>query len=284
MSDENEQRAAAWRRSDGIGPSQPETESLRSDGRAVSDLVGFVLAFAVIITSVGLVSTFGFNALQDAREAELAKNSERSFVLLGQNFGELENGQAVKRTSEMELRSGSLGIRNTTEITLEIQRPSDDNYETTVAPRSLQFRIGGEAIAYENGGTFRGQVGANASVVQLEPGFVCGEDYAVVSLVKLTEQADRTLGGGVARISAERVNSTLLYPKNRTGNVDTAADGTQLNVTVDSPFSGGWRQYFTRAGNEWNHPDPSESVYSCDVGKRGAIYIKRTVIEVGLDQ
>lgn len=257
---------------------------MMGDDRALSDLVGFVLAFAVIVTAVGLVSTFGMDALEDARESELAKNTERSFVLLGQNFDELENGQAVRRTSEIELRSGSLGVRNDTNLRLEIRRPSDDNFEHTFTPGSLQYRIDGEAIAYENGATFRGTIGTNASVIELEPGFVCGDDYAVVSLVKITQNDDRTISGGVARISGTRVRSEFLYPRNRTGGTDTATDGTHLNVTVDSPFSGGWRQYFTRTGNDWSQSDPDENTYTCEVGDSGSIYLKQTVIEIGLDQ
>ena len=283
MTEEDDQRVAAWRQSEGIGQSHSERESLQNSERALSDLVGFVLAFAVIVTAVGLVSTFGMDSLEDAREAELAKNTERSFVLLGQNFDELENGQAVRRTSEIELRSGSLSVRNSTNITLEIERPSDDNFERTFTPRSLQYRIGGEAIAYENGATFRGGLGTNASVMELEPGFICGDDYAVVSIVEIT-QTNRSISGGVARVSGTRVRSELLYPRNRTGNIDTATDGTRLDVTVDSPFSGGWRQYFIRAGNGWDHPNPDKNTYTCDVDSSGSIYLKRTVIEIGLDQ
>jgi hypothetical protein len=282
MTDENRERE--WRRGDGIGLSDPASDGTSMDDRALSDLVGFVLAFAVIVTAVGLVSTFGMDALEDARESELAKNTERSFVLLGQNFDELENGQAARRTSEIELRSGSLGVRNSTTIGLEIKRPSDDNFERTFAPRSLQYRIDGEAIAYENGATFRGNIGVNASVIELEPGLVCGDDYAVVSLVEVRQLDGRTISGGVARVSGTRVSSELLYPRNRTGGTDTATDGTQLNVTVDSQFSGGWQQYFTRAGNGWKHPEPDEHTYVCEVGDSGSIYLKRTVLEIGLDQ
>ncbi|WP_247008599.1 DUF7289 family protein [Halorientalis litorea] len=259
--------------------SEPESD------RAVSDLVGFVLAFAVIITSVALVSTFGFGALEDAREAELATNTERSFVLLGQNFKELETGTAERRTSEIELRSGSLRLVDGPNMTFEIHRSSGPNFNTSVEIRRLQYRISGEHIGYESGATFRGAIGSNSSIMQVEPGFTCGDGHAVVSVVRLTGNTERIVSGGVARISGRQHNSSLLYPENRTGaTANTAANGTQLNVTINSTFDGGWGRYFTRDENGWEESSVEDDTYVCDVGESGVVYIRRAVLGIEIER
>lgn len=287
MTGDEDRRPEYWRSRNSSDPTSGRALSLQDDERALSNVVGFVLAFAVIISAVGIVSTFGFDALEDARESELAKNTERSYVLLGQNFNELVEGEAVKRTSEMELRSGSMGVTNETVFTLEIEQSPGSNFERKFAPHSLDYRIDDTVIAYENGATFRGKTGTNASVLDIEPSFICGDDYAVVSLVTLDQRDNRTISGGVARVSGKRTDSQLLYPTNRTESKwgGSAANGSQLTVTVDSPHSGGWQQYFTRDENEWYQPDPDKNEYVCDgPDNGGSVYIKRTVIEVGLDQ
>lgn len=44
--------------------------------RGVSDVVGFVLVFALIITSVGVIYTDGLTSLQDARDAQRLSNAD----------------------------------------------------------------------------------------------------------------------------------------------------------------------------------------------------------------
>jgi len=61
--------------------------SLRDDGHGLSDVLGYVLVFSLVVTSVLVVTVGGLSAVENARDAERAQNAERAFDVVATNFG-----------------------------------------------------------------------------------------------------------------------------------------------------------------------------------------------------
>jgi FlaG/FlaF family flagellin (archaellin) len=55
---------------------------LRSDERGVSELIGYVLAFSIVVASVGAVYAGGLGAAMEFQQDERETNAERAFVAL----------------------------------------------------------------------------------------------------------------------------------------------------------------------------------------------------------
>ncbi|RLM84024.1 hypothetical protein D3D01_22575, partial [Haloarcula sp. Atlit-7R] len=62
--------------------------------RAISESLGFVFVFSIIVLSLGLVSTVGFSQIEEVRNDQQLENAERSFRIVAQNIEELQTGQS----------------------------------------------------------------------------------------------------------------------------------------------------------------------------------------------
>ena len=136
-------------------------------------------------------------------------------------------------------------------------------------------------VAYESGGvyldTFQGD-----SLVRAEPSFVCDGERAIVSVVTLQgPAAGGSYGGANADIVARTNESRVLFPRNRSG-VDSVAESTGVNVTVDSAYEGAWRAALLDGGQGWNQTEPSRYRCEPDSGTTMPVYVRQTVVDMSL--
>jgi FlaG/FlaF family flagellin (archaellin) len=250
------------------------------DERALSDLIGFVLTFAVILASVALVSTFGLSSLDDIQGNEQVTNAERAFTVLAEGFDEIERGRAPRRTSEIELNEGGLTVTGNSEFRVWVNGsaaaappPHGNDWNRTIRTDSLRYKRGDKTIVYENGATFRSTGPSGGSIVEDKPTITCTEDTAIISFIVLSTKSNRNLGSGTVRVTGTLNTSTVLYP---TGRNKSTRDGTDVTVSVDSPRAQGWKTYFI--GDQENWEEVNENTYVCS-GVEETI-VRRTVIDV----
>lgn len=150
------------------------------DQRGVSEVIGFVIVFGIIIGSVGILYTFGFQSMNEFQEGEQLRNAERAFDALGENLNDVEKYDGIERRSgELSLREGTLriedeGVTFAVEDGTKTDRPPED-------VRALTYEFGDSIISYTGGGVFRAYPPDDASIAVREPTVQC--DGGVVSLV-----------------------------------------------------------------------------------------------------
>jgi hypothetical protein len=235
--------------------------SRRRDDRGVSDVVSFVLVFALIISSVGLVTAFGLGTLQGIQQSERADAAERAFVVFTQGLDNVEDGTRPRFRGELDLSEATLAV--TDGATVEVNVTGAD-YSRDVQLGALQYRTGDASFTYEGGGVFREDAGAPSVVVP--PSFDCRDDHATVSLVELRADGSRSVGGGLAGVRVERETATVQYPESRGA---TTATGLTVETT-----NARWQSYFERS-DDWTGAGP----YTCSADR---VFVRHTVLEVGL--
>lgn len=243
----------------------------RDDERGLSDVIGFVLTFAVIVASVGIVSTFGMQALDDLQGHEQENNAQRAFKVMAENFKEIERGRAPRRSSELKLHDGGVTVVNESSFQIGVE---GTGFNRTIYPQRIQYKRENTFLGYENGATLRGNILNGGSAMQHKPELVCTEDRAVISFIVLETEFSRKLAGGTLRVTGDLNRSKVVYPRNRTGE-QSATSSDQVNVVVDSDFGSGWANYFENTGN-WKRANVRK--WSCKDVKQ--VYIRKTVIEV----
>jgi hypothetical protein len=171
--------------------------------RGVSDVVGFVLVFALITASVGVVTVFGISTLEDARNDERVNNAERAFDVLADNFADITRGGAPSRATEIKLAGTSLTIAETVGMSVRVNG-STDPYTANVRP----IVFGGESdteIVYEGGAIIRAQ--RDGAVMLREPNFLLSPERTVIHYVELhseTESVDRVSGQSTVLVRGVR--------------------------------------------------------------------------------
>ncbi|MCG1002583.1 MULTISPECIES: hypothetical protein [Halobacterium] len=205
--------------------------SVRVDGlpdeRAVSDTLGYVLVFGIIVSTVAVVYVGGFDALTGARDAQQFANTERAFDVFASNVEDLAVRGAPSRTTEVLLSDGALTFGEP--VTFNVSTDGSAAYEATVTP--LVYRADdGDRLVYSNGALFR-QYGDRAVLFE-EPRISAGE-RTLVPLV--ATEAD---GRGASTDGTQRVLARTSVSSRAVESFSTPA-----NLTVTSPRAAAWERY-----------------------------------------
>lgn len=218
---------------------------MSGDDRAVSDLIAFVLVFAVVIGSVGLISVTAFSSMESLQEDEQMQNAERGMGALADNFNDVLRYDAIEeRSGELSLREGTVRTRSggpTANVTVYYGGRSD-SYETTLG--RFTYDRGGTTIAYEGGGVFRGEEGGGD--IDLErPQLNCNADGAAVVSLVAVDADDRALQ------SPDGQEFTVVEDRDGREVRTFTEDVENVTVTVeDTDFENGWESTLDRG--DWD--------------------------------
>lgn len=246
--------------------------------RGVSDLLAFVLVFAIIVTSVGIVYTVGYDALLDVTAGSQSESAADAFGIVTQRLDELQRGEAVAWRGEFDLAGGTASVTGGARlgVTVGVDGAPDRRY--AVDSGALVYESDRSRVVYEGGALFRGSDEASAMV--REPPITCavggdGPDRAVVTVVRLRSDGDGSVASsGTVAVRAWRNRSALRYPENRDGAL-SAADARFVEVSVaGSPTEAAWERYFERSA-AWQGDGP----YRCPAD---VVYLRVVTLDVSL--
>jgi hypothetical protein len=236
--------------------------------RAVSDVVGFVFVFAMIVGSTAIVFTVGVDTLGDYRSGVQMDNAEGTMVSLGDALASVDSAESPGRTVQMRLYDGGLAVtnRNDTRIHVTVTVDGPDGPATeTLSPGTLAYRKDGRAVAYQGGGVFRGTAGSAVAVAP--PAVRCRGSVAIVSVVSVQATGPTGVTGSVAEVSVTRDRTRLLTSTDR---------AAETRLSVDSRYGDAWARRLAAAG--WTDPD-GDGTYACAASR---VVVRETVVDVRL--
>jgi hypothetical protein len=241
--------------------------------RAISQVVGFVLLFSLIVATASIAYVAGFQGLTDVRDGERLQNAERAFELVADDVETLRSGAPQRRT-RVPLAGGRLAFGETATLRLSINDTSGTNTNRTwrLAYEPLVYAAGDTRISYAQGAVIREQ--PNGQLVHRGPPFVFRDDRAVVPLTNTTPAADDGIGGtDSAVVHLDRRNNTVLETPNTTAGYDV------VWINVSSPRAQSWHQYFNRTAGVSCEPLAGGSA-NCSARGLEEIYVSRTDVRV----
>lgn len=197
--------------------------------RAVSDVLGYILVFSLILSTVAVVTVGGYSSLNSVRDAERFDNAQRVFDVFDANVDDhLETGVTSRGT---EIRLADAGIGFGEPVTISVSVADYGSNQTTLDP-ILYTQSSDRQIAYTGGATVRTDRGA--SILSDGPPFLIGED-TVLTLVK-TRARDTGISGS---------GRVLVRTELSTQSVHTYSGAGPYNVTlnVTTPRTGAWEQF-----------------------------------------
>lgn len=230
--------------------------------RAVSEVLGFILVFAVIVSSIGIVYGLGFPAVDEYRYGEQSNSAERAFEALAVGIDDLQRDRGPNRAMDINLGDRSLSIDHGP--TLNVTAGG----EHATASGTLVYGDGEQTeIAYASGAVIRED---DVSYVVREPRFRCADEHAMVSLVSLDGPSASISTPESIRIVAEQQNV-------REDRLAIDADG-DVNVTIEDPrYEDAWERYFEDHDDwEW---DEGERTATCPGVDRALIRVTEIELE-----
>ncbi|ELZ14646.1 hypothetical protein C478_06945 [Natrinema thermotolerans DSM 11552] len=250
-----------------------------SDDRAVSDVLAFILVFAIILGSVALLSTIGFQTMTDYQEGEQVRTADRAMAALADNFNDVLRYDGVTgREGELSLRGGTVRTgTGGTRVNVSIDGTyignglnTNDGGEFDLG--RFEYGLDEDTVAYEGGGVVRADDGG--SVFLERPRMRCDTDHdrAVVSLVAIQNPDDRSVQAD-GRIGLE------LTSVNRETVVREGVSEVSINVT-ETEYETAWEGAFD-SGN-WSTTTSGGNI-EATCGSGDDLTVVVTVLEGRID-
>ena len=255
-----------------------------------SDIIAFVLMFAIIILGVGIVSLGAFGDLAEFSDREQVESGERGLAAAASTLDSLHRQDDTRRTFNIAPGEGTVFLNSST-INVNVTDSKYERLNMTVDTNSLEhlFRRSPNdvTLAYESGAVFRSP-GVRA---RYPPSLECVPDEtAIVSLVRLTGD-NFNIGGGESsppplnprglpgESPVADLGQTLIFSaelQNRQREVATFSDESiRLNVSA-SANPQQWESYLDDQG--WDEVD--DFLWECKDVDRALVRV--TTIELSL--
>lgn len=217
------------------------------DRRGVSETVGFVLVFSLVVLTVGTVLTVGYGGLQDVRDAERVNNAQRAFDVLANNLEDITARGAPSRGTEIRLAEASLGPGDPTVLNVSAEWEGGNFSTGNDSVDSIEYAAEGTQIRYAAGAVTRVQ--SDGSVLLVEPNAVISEDRVILPIVDLVVE-DRTIAGSrTVLVRAERTNREVALDR---------ADVDEFHLNVTTPAADAWEGYLDGQGMDCTRPDGAD--------------------------
>jgi hypothetical protein len=163
-----------------------------------TEVLGFVLVFALVASTTGIVYVYGFGGLQDARDATALDNAERAMDVFADNVADIHGRGVPNRATEIKLYDAGLRLEESTTWRVNVTAPADGiekTYSSDVEP--LVYAAQDTELVYANGALLR--VDRGGAVMKREPPFVFrqigGENVAVVPIIQTRSSTTQNVAG-----------------------------------------------------------------------------------------
>lgn len=240
--------------------------------RGVSEVLGFVLVFALIVMTIGVVYASGFSGLYHAQQNEQLQNMERAFDVFDNNIDDISERGAPNRATEIKLAEGSLEFRDPVRVTVYAENSADssENVTFSMTTEPIAFVRDDTAIVFDQGGVIRSQRAGSAMVA--EPRWIVDSQRVLLPFVEThrTGEYQSLPGGRTVLVVASRQSRGMA------GSFDPAA-GVVVNVTIETDTPDAWNQYLRSEG--FTITTDKAGLVAGEV-TTGTLYVPRTKIDV----
>ena len=147
----------------------------RFNDRGVSEAIGFLLIFTMVIVGIGLVTLYGYPMLIEQQVNADVKIMEKNMIVLQNDVKSLTYKTVPYKETSLKIGSGALTVYTTLSTpavsTIDITDCAGNPYGSTFKSGDLRYSSvsGGTDISLQNGAVLKRQVAQNGSVMLAEP-------------------------------------------------------------------------------------------------------------------
>jgi hypothetical protein len=228
------------------------TRSFFSSDTAVSESLGYILIFGVVMACIALLYLNGSAIINDAQESTSYQGMEQSFGVVNSDLSRSAYGESPVMTSRVNVNYGLLCL-NPSDVTGSRMiiydpvghNPADPDFDTYGYDRpigNITFESvkWGKSITIENGAILEmyGGSGQFGTVMTTEPRifYSAKTKTLIVSVINLTmtDGSVMAIGNGVASL---RSNYTSINIKN----IGIASN--KANISIRTRYTGAWKSF-----------------------------------------
>jgi len=213
--------------------------------RAVSETLGFVVIFSLVLLTATVASVGGIQSLQDTRQFQEVENTERAFEILAANMAEIHDDGAPSRATEISVSQGSLRFGDTTTLNVTVEDGGTTANRTYDIAPIVYESASNRQLVYAGGAVFRTDGdGDDDGVVVQDPPMTLQDDRVLASAVATAATTSgRSIGSTTVLVRAESTGTNVSLSDD-----DGTYDDVWINVTSDRAHL--WGDYLERTAME----------------------------------
>lgn len=247
-----------------------------SADRAVSEVLSYILVFALVVATISLIMVSGLGSLEDARDTEQVANAERAFDVMADNMASIYERNSPSRSTEIDTGDAEIFFSDPVSITLRLEDGSQEEiFQHSIRP--IVFTVDGERnLVYEGGAVFRTE--NDGGIVLRDPPMLFSEQRLHVPFIKTTAEGVRSVGGTTVLVRGQATERAVLL-------LDSDADYDRMVISVTSPRYELWERYLSeRTGVEDCSIDQAANRVECrtDNPTQSTVHVTLQQIELSL--
>jgi hypothetical protein len=228
-----------------------------ADETAVSETIGYILIFTIVLTCIGIILLYGSGVLDNAKDQNNFKSMEHGLSLVQSDMKQVAMDSAPVKTTKIHMNGGTI-FANSTTGGLTIAYPSGTNkYDNTTG--SLSFVASGvyNSLSIENGGLWEQYTDDSAGTIVSTPRIYGVDDTntIVINVMRIYPKNSLSIGGTGTLNVVTKFNKTLVYDY-------PSADGTgkSLTLTYNTKYPTAWKSFFENQSIDQVPFNPTASV------------------------
>ncbi|MFB6094457.1 MAG: hypothetical protein ABEJ77_05915 [Halanaeroarchaeum sp.] len=200
----------------------------------MSEVLGYVLVFSLVVATVGVVYTTGLGGLQDAAETASVTNAERALIFLDDDLEALVTGEASTRATEIDVTNGAIGFGPP--VTVTVTGGPAASVTARLTPIVYRPDRASGAVVAANGAVFRQRGGA---AVPIEDPTTTIGPTSVVTIVRTRTRDDGIANGGRVLVrTAVTTRSVYHLQTNGTATISITSPRAEAWAAVLSDATG----------------------------------------------
>jgi len=207
------------------------------DDDAVSEAIGFIIIFSMMVTAIGIVTLYGYPVLLDQQSATYEKTMEQNLLVLQHDVRILAREMVPYRETTMQVGGGVLSFMDAGRVVVETGGVELVN----CSPGGLEYRSddGEYAVALSNGAVMlRPLTGDGSSMIGSPRWFYDDRTGTLVITVIVLTEKDPVSFSGMGTIELSQA-SPGTEATERTGISDP------ITITCTGPYRTSWKTYLT---------------------------------------
>ncbi len=230
---------------------------------AVSETLGYILLFAIVTLSMGVIYGIGYPILQSNIDANIFESAEQSFIVLQSNMDRVAFDQTPVKVIKMQLQSSSISVSNSSSMTITY----GSEPPLLVPTGEIEFQKNEKKLIYEMGSVMKTYDRDSMVMISKPPIYTGTIDSTPVTTIGLvTVNGDNFISGkGIATLTLRHNSSSM----------NMTASPTNVSLLVNSTHAREWEEYLEGIG--FNITNSTSSTLSAQINDTMLILSRHTV-------
>jgi hypothetical protein len=215
-----------------------------NDDRAVSESLGYILIFGIVLSCIALIMLFGNDILNSAKADNNFKSIEQGMTIVISDLKQVALEGTPVKTARIHMEGGSISAnKDTNQISISFNGHSYTNNTGNITYIS---NTDNSRISIENGGLWERDVTNGTDIIVLKPRIYnttfAGKNTLMLNLIRFNAASDTAVGGSAT------IDVILRDQSENPPYTWDAATPQTVDITFNTDYPNAWARFFAEEG------------------------------------